>query len=240
MTGPALVLVAHGTRNPKGVELVASLAESVRPRVGTVRVAFVDVLGPSPEEVLRDSALMSSVVVVPAFLASGYHVHVDLPREIDASGHADVHVTRALGPDPALAAIMLEQLRRAGWRPGDSVVLAAAGSSDPRAVSDVERARRQLADAASTTVVTGYIATGRPRVPCVVARLRANGADRVFVASYLLAPGLFHTRLRNCGATAVTEPLGRHEGVVDLLVSRYREGARLIESAEAESRPGRR
>ncbi|GGG12295.1 hypothetical protein GCM10007304_27840 [Rhodococcoides trifolii] len=240
MTDPALVLVAHGTRNPRGVEVVAALAEAVRPRVGSVRVAFVDVLGPSPEEVLRDPALTGSVVLVPAFLASGYHVHADLPREIAASRREAVHVTRALGPDPALADIMVERLRQVGWRPGDPVVLAAAGSSDRRALSDVARAAEQLAVAASTPVVAAYIATGRPRVPCVVARLRANGAERVFVASYLLAPGLFHSRVRDCGATGVTEPLGLHEGVVDLLVSRYRAGARIIESAPAESRSGRR
>ncbi|MGU3431497.1 sirohydrochlorin chelatase [Actinomycetes bacterium M1A6_2h] len=240
MTGPALVLVAHGTRNPRGVEVVAALAEAVRPQIGTVRVAFVDVLGPSPAEVLRDPALTGPVVLVPAFLASGYHVHADLPREIDAGERDGVHVTRALGPDPALAAVMAEDLTRLGWKQGDPVVIAAAGSSDPRAVADVDRAREQLADALSTTVVTGYIATGRPRVPCVVANLRANGADRVFVASYLLAPGLFHTRVRDCGATGVTEPLGRHESVVDLLLSRYRAGTQLIESVSAESRPGRR
>ena len=51
--GAAAVLVAHGTRKPGGVAMVEDLAR----RVGDVldrevHVAFVDVLGPTPTEVL--------------------------------------------------------------------------------------------------------------------------------------------------------------------------------------------
>ena len=140
---PTLVLVAHGTRNPRGVEMVAALADAVSKQIGTTRVAFVDVLGPSPSEVLRDTP--ESAVVVPAFLASGYHVHTDVPREITDSAHSSVAVTRALGPDPVLARVMVDRLRDAGWRAGQSIVLAAAGSSDPRALQEHRIAAAMLA-----------------------------------------------------------------------------------------------
>jgi hypothetical protein len=52
----------------------------------------------------------------------------------------------------------------------------------------------------------------------VVADLRGAGARRVVVASYLLAPGVFHERLRTCGADAVTSPLLHPARVPDLLV----------------------
>ena len=42
-TDPALLLVAHGTRNPRGVDMIAALADAVSSRVGPTRVAFVDV-----------------------------------------------------------------------------------------------------------------------------------------------------------------------------------------------------
>ena len=49
----SLVLVAHGTRKQQGVEMVGDIADRVSARVGRrVHVAFVDVLGPSPSEVL--------------------------------------------------------------------------------------------------------------------------------------------------------------------------------------------
>lgn len=225
--GPALVLVAHGTRNPRGVDLVAALAEEVAATVGTTRVAFVDVLGPAPAEVLRD--LDAPAIVVPAFLASGYHVHTDVPREVAESGNPDAHVTPALGPDPVLALVLLERLREAGWRRGDAVVLAAAGSSDPRALADVRRAAAMLADQIGDRVDIGYVATAEPRLPDVVDRVRAETGRRVFIASYLLAHGLFHNRLADAGADGVAEPLGVHPALVRLLVSRYRAGVAATE-----------
>ncbi|MBM7460158.1 sirohydrochlorin chelatase [Rhodococcus coprophilus] len=219
MPDPALLLVAHGTRNPRGVEMIARLADAVADRVGTTRVAFVDVLGPSPAEALRE--IRGPVVLVPAFLASGYHVHNDVPREVAESGHRAVAVTRALGPDPALAGVLVQRLREAGWRPGDAIVLAAAGSSDPRARHDVQRAAHLLSVLTFTPVRIGYVATGEPRVPQVVAESRQPGV-RVFVASYLLAEGLFHSRLSEAGADGVAAPLGVTEPVVDLVARRYR------------------
>lgn len=237
MTDPRLLLVAHGTRNPAGVEVIAALADAVAPFVGPVRVAFVDVLGPTPAEVLRD--LDDPVVVVPAFLASGYHVHSDVPREISESGHGDVHVTRALGPDTGLAHVLRARLVDVGWQPGDRVVFAAAGSSDVRALDDVHTAAAQLADVTSSEVTVAYVATGEPRAADVVASLRESGEGKVFVASYLLAPGLFHTRLLAVGADGVTDPLGIADGVVDLIVQRYRAGVDAISAGATRSRPGR-
>lgn len=240
---PTLVLVAHGTRNPRGVEMIAALADSVSRQIGATRVAFVDVLGPSPAEVLRDTA--GSAIVVPAFLASGYHVHTDVPREIAESAHTSVTVTRALGPDPVLAEVMLDRLRDAGWHAGDSIVLAAAGSSDPRALEEHRRAATMLADAARVPVHIGYVATSAPTVSDAVAALRAAGRERVFVASYLLARGLFHNRLADAGADGVGAPLGVHDAIVDLVVARYLEGVRAlgsrsISAATEELSPARR
>lgn len=219
MTGAELVLVAHGTRSRVGVETVAALADAVAERVGTVRTAFVDVLGPSPTEVLRD--VRGPAVLVPAFLASGYHVHTDVPRAVVDSGHPRVIVTRALGPHPVLALVLEQRLRESGWRPGDAVVLAAAGSSDPRARHDVRRAAAMLSARVRRDVPVAYIATGTPTVPEVVTRLRAAGERRVFVASYLLAPGLFHTRLGLAGADGVADPLGAHDAIADLVAERF-------------------
>lgn len=219
MSAAELVLVAHGTRSRAGVETVAALAEAAAERVGAVRTAFVDVLGPSPTEVLCD--VRGPAVLVPAFLASGYHVHTDVPRAVADSGHPRVVVTRALGPHPALARVLEQRLREYGWRPGDAVVLAAAGSSDPRGRHDVRRAAAMLSARVRRDVPVGYIASGTPTVAEAVARLRAEGRQRVFVASYLLAPGLFHTRLGQAGADGVADPLGAHDAIADLVAERF-------------------
>jgi sirohydrochlorin ferrochelatase len=47
------LLVAHGTRKADGVAMIADLAERVGAHLGRrVRTAFVDVLGPTPADVL--------------------------------------------------------------------------------------------------------------------------------------------------------------------------------------------
>ena len=92
-----LILVAHGTRSTAGVQTIEALSSAVAARIGPVRTAFVDVLGPNPAEVLAEATEPS--VVVPAFLASGYHVHADLPAHIAESGRA-ASVTQTLSPDP--------------------------------------------------------------------------------------------------------------------------------------------
>lgn len=219
MSEPSLVLVAHGTRNTRGVEMIAQLADAVAERIRTTRVAFVDVLGPPPSEVLR--SMDGPAVVVPAFLASGYHVHTDVTREVADSAHTQVAVTPALGPDSALTDLLVRRLVSAGWRPGDAVILAAAGSSDPRALRDVRRAAAMLSEAVRGPVEIGYVATGHPRVPDVVERMRAGSSRRVFVASYLLAHGLFHSRLADAGADGVAEPLGVDPAVVRLIEQRF-------------------
>lgn len=215
-----LVLVAHGTRDPAGAVVVEEIAAAVRARLGDVpvEVAYADVRQPDVTSVLR--GLSGPAVVVPAFLAAGYHVRVDVPEQIAASGRTDVVVTESLGT--ALVPAVHERLQEAGWRPGDAVVLAAAGSSDARALADVRTVASLLAERTGLAVPVGYIATAAPSVPEVVAELKADGR-RVAVASWLLAPGLFHQRLAGAGADVVSAPIGAHPRVVDAVLLRYYE-----------------
>jgi sirohydrochlorin ferrochelatase len=106
-------------------------------------------------------------------------------------------------------------------RAGDAVVLAVVGSSDPHAQADGATAARRLAGELGAPVTLATVAMGGPRVPEVVARLRAGGARRVAVASWLLAPGLFQRALVESGADVVADPLATHEAVAGLVVARF-------------------
>jgi sirohydrochlorin ferrochelatase len=218
---PALLLVAHGTRDPAGGEVTEAVAAQVRGLTGVrVEACYADVRHPTLAEALV--RLPGPVVAVPMFLAAGYHVRVDVPAQLAATGRADVLLAETFGPDPALAAAAAARLRAAGMRVGDAVVLAAIGSSDPHAQADGATAARRLARELRAPVSLATIAMGGPRVPEAVARLRADGARRVAVASWLLAPGLFQRALTASGADVVAEPLATHEAVTGLVVARYR------------------
>jgi sirohydrochlorin ferrochelatase len=215
------VLVAHGTRKRRGVEMVGDLADRVSASLGRrVHVSFVDVLGPTPSAVL--TSIVGPTIVVPAFLSRGYHVTSDIPAHVAASRHPDVTVTEALGPGPHVMRVLADRLIESGWRRGDSVILAAAGTSDPGAQRDLHTMATGLSAVTGSRVELAYAATGVPRVADAVSALRRRGARRVVVASYLLSEGLFQDRLRDGGADVVTEPLGTHDGLARLIVSRFR------------------
>jgi len=210
-----VLLVAHGTRNPHGVALIGDLACAMRERLDVdVSVAFVDVLGPSPSEAL--ARLNRETTVVPAFLGRGYHVRRDIPEHLSRPGLPPTRVTDSLGPSDEVLAALVDRLDEAGRRRGDTVVLAAAGSSDPMAVADVEEVADRLSSLVDAPVTVAFAAPS-PRVAHIpsVAEAVSRTRGRVAVASHLLAPGLFQSRLVESGADVVARPLGLHPLIVD-------------------------
>ena len=230
----SLVLCAHGTRDPLGRETVRAVVAAVASRLPEVAVleAYVDVHGPEVAEVVAGLPTGEPVagVVVPLLLAAGYHVHVDIAQAV--AGRPDVLATPALGPDDRLVEVVLDRLRASGARPGSTVVLAPAGSSDPRAQADSAAVAERLAARWGGPVTLGYAAGPVPSVADAVraARGAARGGP-VAVASYLLAPGFFQRRLDDSGADVVTGPLAPDERIVDVVVDRYRSALALARDA---------
>ena len=221
MTAPALLLLAHGTGDAGGRATWGRLLLAVRralPGV-EVRLGYAGVVRPALADVL--AGLPGPVVVVPAFLAAGFHVRVDVPAQLAATGRYDVVVAAPFGPDPVLVGVLLDRLEQAGARPGDTVVLAAAGSTDATAQEDLRTAAALLTARVGHEVPVGYIAGGEPRVASVVASAASRG-ERVVLATWLLAPGAFHRWLADTGAAVIAEPLGDHPDVVAVAVERYR------------------
>ena len=226
---PVLVACGHGTRDPGGRAVVSALVAEVAARLPGVEVreAYVDVHGPAVGEVVAalpgraDGTLAG--VVVPLLLAAGYHVRVDLAAAVH--DRPDVVVAPALGPDDRLVDVLVDRLAAAGVPDGARVVLAPAGSSDERARADSRETARRLAERRGAPASVGYAAGPRPPVACAVTSARVDGAPRVAVASYLLAPGHFQRRLEESGADVVTAALLPDPRVVEIVVDRYRAAA---------------
>jgi sirohydrochlorin ferrochelatase len=201
---PPLVLVAHGSRDPRFAVVVESVAEQVRALQPAleVRVGYLDHGPPAVASVATAGA-----VAVPLLLASGYHVRVDLPAQAPQAV-----VAGAVGPDPRLAIALADRLRAAGWNGADAVTLAAAGSSDERSVADVHAAARQLAEHTGAAVRAAFLSAAQPRL---------DEVDRSVVATYLLAPGVFHDQLRSLATGVVSEPIGAHPLVAEIVLDRY-------------------
>lgn len=223
---PALLAVSHGTSSPSGAAAVAALVAAVAERAGVdVHPGFVDVQQPDVATVLDALPPGRAAVVVPLLLSAGYHVHVDLAEE--AQRAADVVVAAALGPDDRLVGVLARRLGDAGLTPDDVVVLAAAGSSDARAVADCVETARRLGVALERPVSVGFISAALPRLADEIATARqAHPGRRVVVASYLLAPGYFAELAAGAGGDVTTDPLLVAGGpvadeLVDIVLERY-------------------
>jgi sirohydrochlorin ferrochelatase len=200
---------------------VSEIVDAVRTAAAPVdvRAAFVELVEPDVRAALNGIPTGRRAVLVPLLLSSGYHDRVDLPAAIAAARPGTAHAP-VLGPDPLLAVALADRLREAGWHPGDAIVLAAAGSSDPAAVETVRTQADLLATELGAEIGVGFGSAAEPPVAAAVATARATGAGRVAIAPYLLAPGHFATQLTMAGADLVAEPLGAHPAVVDLVLAR--------------------
>jgi sirohydrochlorin ferrochelatase len=226
-----LIAAAHGTADLRGIREVHSLVRlmaRLRPSV-PVSLGFVDVDVPAlPALVDRVVADSGRAVVVPLLLSSGYHTAVDIARE-SLRRPFQVQAVPALGPDPALVEVLVDRLvATVDLGEVDRVVLAAAGSSDRRALLDCSATAAMLAERIDRPVEVGYISGAGERLPQVLARTAGDAGParrstgRVAVATYLLAPGFFADRVRRiAGDLPVSEPLGADPRIAALALQRY-------------------
>lgn len=235
---PVLAGISHGTSSAEGHNAIVGLLDAVAATLPEVEVVggYVDVEHPNVAETLALIAPESDVVVVPLLLSAGYHVHVDLAQTTRGAGEG-VGLAAALGPDERLVRVLADRLVEAGYQRGDHVIMAAAGSSDPRAILDCEVVAAQLAVALSDEVTLAFHSAHSPAVPEAIAHARTHlPARRIIISSYLLAPGSFQSRAETSGADVVTESIlpakGRMpESLVELVVDRYLEAVNRLHSA---------
>jgi sirohydrochlorin ferrochelatase len=220
-SGPALVLAAHGTASAEGRRVVEECASAAASSLGVPHaVGYVDVCGPMLEEALSG---FTAPVVVPFFLASGYHVRHDVPSAVAAVDGA--RVTPALGVEPEVLDALAE---RVGEAPLDgevqAVVVTGAGSSVDAARAEVALVSRLLGERLRVATGTAYLSGPGPRPAEEVARLRAAGHDRMVLAAHLLSPGHFldraHATALELGAVS-TAALGSHAALARLVARRY-------------------
>jgi sirohydrochlorin ferrochelatase len=231
VTTPHLVLASHGTSSPLGQAAVAQLVASAAHALPGVEVrgCHVDVQDPDVATTLAAIADDGAAIVAPLLLSAGFHVCVDLAEAVaDARMRIPASLTPALGPDVRLAVLLARRLTEIGVEPADNVVLAAAGSTDSRAVADCERMRRLLAAEIGNPVTVGFVSAAQPELRAAIgaARRELLPGGRVIVANYLLAPGHFSDRVESAGGDRTTRPL--LDGVtapaaelVEIVVDRY-------------------
>ncbi|MFG2340245.1 sirohydrochlorin chelatase [Streptomyces yangpuensis] len=234
---PVLLVIAHGSRDPRHAATVHALTRRVRALRPGLRVetAFLDFNAPRVEQVL--AALhadgVRDVVALPLLLTRAFHAKADIPAALSEAltrlpGLA-VSVADVLGPSPLLVGALERRLSEAGITPADrattAVVLASAGSTDPEAIAVIAEIAREWRHTGWCAVRPAFASAALPRTEDAVRALRAEGFARVAVAPYVIAPGRLPDRIvagaGAAGADVVADVLGAAPELALLLLRRY-------------------
>ncbi|MET9571467.1 sirohydrochlorin chelatase [Streptomyces virginiae] len=234
---PVLLVIAHGSRDPRHAATVHALtrrARALRPGL-RVETAFLDFNAPRVEQVL--SALhadgVRDVVALPLLLTRAFHAKADIPAALSEAltrlPGLSVSVADVLGPSPLLVDALERRLSEAGLTPADrattAVVLASAGSTDPEAIAVIAEIAREWRHTGWCAVRPAFASAAHPRTEDAVRALRAEGFARVAVAPYVIAPGRLPDRItagaEAAGADVVADVLGAAPELALLLLRRY-------------------
>ncbi|MFD3452620.1 sirohydrochlorin chelatase [Streptomyces sp. NPDC058691] len=242
---PVLLVIAHGSRDPRHAATVHALTGRVRAARPGLRVetAFLDHCAPSVPQVVDRLAAdgVREVVALPLLLTRAFHAKADIPavlREATARhGRLRVRQAGVLGPSPLLVTALERRLAEAGLDVGGpggrgrtGIVLASAGSSDPEAIAviaDIARKWRHSGWRAVRPAFAATVSGSLPSTADAVRALRAEGVRDVAVAPYVIAPGFLPDRIargaREAGADVLGDVLGDAPEMARLLLRRFDE-----------------
>lgn len=208
MTAPALVALAHGSRDPRSAATIKALVDEVRALRPDLRIepAFLELSKPSLETTVAKlvRAGYDEIVVVPLLLTEAYHAKVDVPEAIAAATarHEGLRIraTKVLGLESVFLEVLDRRLRtalkEARVRELDALVLAAAGSSDSLANQAVARLARLWGSKHRLPVVAAYASAAPPATGESVRQFRLEGRRHIAVGSLFLAPGTLPDRAK--------------------------------------------
>ena len=207
-TDSDIVLLAHGSPDPRHAQGVEALATHVRQLVPNrpVHTAYLDHHPPSPTDAGAD--LGAHAVVVPVLVTPAFHAKVDVPNALDelvqASG-SQVDLASPLGPHELLLDAAEELLAAQGISPDPTtaVLLYAAGSSDSEAVATVGHTiTEHPRDGWGPWGVAAL--DGGSTIDQVLRRL-PDEVERTVVVSFMVAEGILRDRMaQHCGRAGVS------------------------------------
>lgn len=228
VTAQRLILVAHGSRDPRFGDTARRVRAAVAEALPAVDVglAFLDLDEPLVGDAL--AGLDDGCVVVPLLLAPGYHSEIDLPAIIAEHARHAVRCGEVIGRH-SLTRALADRLTEAGTCDGDGIVLTAVGSSNPLADGLVRRRAIELSTRLHRPVEVVHATRLGARDRALrgaIRRLHAAGAQRIVVSPYFLSAGLLTERVedaldRIAPGSLVAGPIGTHPVLIEAVVESY-------------------
>jgi sirohydrochlorin cobaltochelatase len=241
---PALLIVGHGSRDPRGAGEFHELVSLVRERAPVpVEGGFIELSRPPISECVNRlvGGRAREISAVPLMLLAAGHAKDDIPatlvREKMTHPDLDFHYGRALGLRPELLELIDDRISAVvpeEDREETAVLLVGRGSSDPDANSDLAKMARLFFEGRPYPLVeTAFVSLAPPGVPDALERCRRLGVRRVAVFSHFLFTGVLEERIREQSERFAAENpemelryagyFGPDARVADLVLERYRE-----------------
>ena len=241
---PALLVVGHGSRDPRGAQEFHELVALLRARDAGLKVegGFIEFSQPPISECVERlvGAGAREISAVPLMLLAAGHAKDDIPATLvrEKMSHPEVnfHYGRALGIRPELLELMdgrVSAVVPEDEREKTAVLVVGRGSSDPDANSDLAKIARLFYEGRPYPMVeTAFVSLAPPSVPEALERCERLGVRRVVVFSFFLFTGVLEERIREqCEAFGAESGLevryagyfGPDARVADLVLERYRE-----------------
>lgn len=241
---PALLLIAHGTRDPGGAVEMDRLLEHLRTRLhAPIGAAWLEDFA-EPDAVTAAEQLVAAgathVVTLPLLVLGAGHAKTDVPEQVVAirERFPQTVVThgRILGLHHRLfdlAHVRIDAAAPDGDRNDEVLLLTGSGSSDPDANGDLAKAARVLAERTGHRwCEIAYAGVTWPRADALFARMHRAGARRVVRFSWSLLAGVLERRVDDWADEAAGHDglqirdagrFGPDPMVADAVVDRYRE-----------------
>ncbi len=243
--GQALLVVGHGSRDPRGAKEFHELISLMRRNNPSLPIegGFIELSRPPisecVERLVEDGA--REISAVPLMLLAAGHTKDDIPATLVREKMSHPKITfrygRALGIRPELLELMDEKISTVVPRDEKeetAVLVVSRGSSDPDANSDLAKMARLFYEGRPYPLVeTAFVSLAPPSVPEALERCEKLGARRVVVFSYFLFTGVLEERIREQSEVFAAEHLelevryagyfGPDARVAELVLERYRE-----------------
>jgi sirohydrochlorin cobaltochelatase len=242
---PALLVVGHGSRDPRGAKEFHELVSLLRRNDPSLSIegGFIELSRPPisecVERLVEDGA--REISAVPLMLLAAGHAKDDIPATLarEKIRHPQVafHYGRSLGIRPELLELMDARISAVvpeEERAETAVLVVGRGSSDPDANSDLAKIARLFYEGRPYPLVeSAFVSLAPPNVPEALERCERLGARRVVVFSYFLFTGVLEERIREQSEEFAARRPGvevRYAGyfgpdarVADLVFERYSE-----------------
>lgn len=237
MTAPAIVMVTHGSNDPRVAQVAHKLQRGVkesRPEL-EIHSCLLGTSSPSGAHLLDRLYRkgIREIVLVPLEITHAIEAdpQVHLLAQYGRSAHPGLRiaVSRPIGPEVHLLNILDLRLRSALAAARvlelDGLVLSSASSGDVRGAALLARRARQWSTHHRLPCLTAVADGTGPSVAQAIQGLRAQGRRHIAVGSFFLsADSLFTAQgdlAQRCGAVAVSEPVGAAREVFDVVLARY-------------------